>query len=131
MVSFKHLWPYIHVSLYLLIGLVLAMSPPVSTLVAHPLAPFVTDIGGVDVYVFPFQPNPNWSSFYVGSEEIWGYMKETAIKWDLEKFVSFNSRVNETLWNDDKGKWQVKVGKADGTIKDECDILINASGFLK
>ncbi|KAI2669725.1 hypothetical protein CBS147355_9719 [Penicillium roqueforti] len=56
------------------------------------------------VYVFPFQPNPNWSSFYVGSEEIWEYMKDTAIKWDLEKFVSFNSRVNETVWDDDKGK---------------------------
>ncbi|KAJ5742512.1 uncharacterized protein N7511_011531 [Penicillium nucicola] len=82
------------------------------------------------VYVFPFQPNPNWSSFYVGSEEIWNYMKDTAVKWGLEKFVSFNSRVNETVWDDDKGKWHVNVSKADETIQDECDVLINASGFL-
>lgn len=85
----------------------------------------------LDVYVFPFEPNPNWSSFYVGSPEIWQYMKDTAVKWGLEKFVSFNSRVSETVWDDELGKWKVKVNCSGKTISDECDVLVNASGFLK
>lgn len=35
------------------------------------------------------------------------------------------------MWDDDKGKWQVKVAKEDKTMQDECDVLINVSGFLK
>lgn len=129
MVSFKPLLLVMRASFNLLIFLIVAMFQPVSTPVSH--LTFLADTGDLDVYVFPFQPNPNWSSFYVGSEEIWEYMKDTAIKWDLEKFVSFNSRVNETVWDDDKGKWQVKVAKAGETKQDDCDVLINASGFLK
>ncbi|KAJ5370220.1 uncharacterized protein N7496_006312 [Penicillium cataractarum] len=82
------------------------------------------------VYVFPFEPNPNWSSFYVHGPEIWQYMKDTAVKWGLEKFVSFNSRVNETVWDDEVGKWKIKVDYSGNTISDECDVLVNASGFL-
>lgn len=58
-------------------------------------------------------------------------MKDTAVKWGLEEFVSFNSRVNETVWDDEVGKWKVKVNCSGETISDECDVLINASGFLK
>lgn len=58
-------------------------------------------------------------------------MKDTAVKWDLEQFVSFKSKVTETVWDDPNGKWHVKVDRQGQTINDECDVLINASGFLK
>lgn len=52
-------------------------------------------------------------------------------KYNLDKDVQFNSRVKETIWDDNAGKWLVRVDQA-GTIKDdEADILVNASGFLK
>ncbi|CAI7587340.1 unnamed protein product [Penicillium crustosum] len=90
----------------------------------------------IDLQIYEKNPDLGgtwYENRYPGAacEEIWEYMKDTAIKWDLEKFVSFNSRVNETVWDDDKGKWQVKVAKEDETMQDECDVLINASGFLK
>lgn len=58
-------------------------------------------------------------------------MKDTAIKWDLEQFVQYNSRVTDSIWDDEIGKWKVKVAQEGKSIEDECDILINASGFLK
>ncbi|KAL2843694.1 hypothetical protein BJY01DRAFT_235534 [Aspergillus pseudoustus] len=84
----------------------------------------------IDVYVFPFEPNPNWSSFYAGSHEIWQYMKATAVKWKLEQFVQLDTRVTDTTWSEDAGKWLVKVERDGKTISDECDVLVNASGFL-
>src|SRR4051794_25396139 len=85
----------------------------------------------IDVYVFPFEPNPDWSSFFAGGKEIWKYMKDTAVKWELEQFVLLKSKVKETLWDEEKGKWLVKVDRQGEEISDECDVLINASGFLK
>ncbi|KAH8807115.1 hypothetical protein F5884DRAFT_702964 [Xylogone sp. PMI_703] len=82
------------------------------------------------IYVFPFEPNPNWSSFYASSPEIWQYMKDTSIKWNLEEHVQFNSRVTKALWDEDSGKWRLKVSQQETSITDECDVLVNASGFL-
>ena len=84
-----------------------------------------------DSYIFPFEPNPNWSSFYVGGPEIWQYVKETATKWQLEQFVQYNSRVTDSIWDDESGKWKVKIDRHGQIIADECDVLINASGILK
>jgi cation diffusion facilitator CzcD-associated flavoprotein CzcO len=58
-------------------------------------------------------------------------MKDTAVKWDLEQFVKYNSKVTDSLWDDDTGKWKVKIAQQGELIEDECDILVNASGFLK
>lgn len=84
-----------------------------------------------DSYVFPFEPNPDWSSFYAGEPEIWEYMKKTSVKWGLEQFVKFNAKVTDTIWDEDSGKWQCKINQQGNIINDDCDILINASGFLK
>jgi cation diffusion facilitator CzcD-associated flavoprotein CzcO len=58
-------------------------------------------------------------------------MKDAAVKWDLEQFVKYNSKVTDSLWDDDVGKWKVRIIHQGELIDDECDILVNASGFLK
>ncbi|KIW19410.1 hypothetical protein PV08_03705 [Exophiala spinifera] len=83
-----------------------------------------------DSYVFPFEPNPNWSTFYAGSREIWQYMKDTAVKWDLEQFVTYNSKVTDSVWDDENGRWKVKIDRQGIVVEEQCDILVNASGFL-
>jgi cation diffusion facilitator CzcD-associated flavoprotein CzcO len=85
----------------------------------------------LDSYVFPFEPNPNWTHFYAESPEIWQYMKNTAVKYDLDRYVSYNSKLIESIWDEESGKWKVKVEKEGGAIEDECDVLVNAAGFLK
>lgn len=78
-----------------------------------------------------FEPNPDWSRFYSPAKEILAYIKKTVIKYGLDKHVTFKSKVLETVWDNEAGKWKVKVD-VNGDIKDdEADILVNASGFLK
>ncbi|KAF9888834.1 hypothetical protein FE257_008203 [Aspergillus nanangensis] len=81
-------------------------------------------------YTFLFEPNPSWSHFYSPGPEIEQYIQRTVKKWNLDKDIQFNSRVTQTIWDDETGKWRVQVDQ-DGVIKhDEADILVNASGFL-
>lgn len=78
-----------------------------------------------------FEPNPDWSKFYVGGPEIHAYMKKTTSKWNLDKHVQLNSKILETIWDDEVGKWRIKIDHK-GMIKgDEADILVNGAGFLK
>lgn len=84
------------------------------------------------IYTFLFEPNPDWSSFYASGPEIWEYIKRTTEKYKLDEPIQFNSKVVSTIWDDEAGKWRIKVRKLDTNtiIEDEAHILINASGFL-
>jgi cation diffusion facilitator CzcD-associated flavoprotein CzcO len=81
--------------------------------------------------MFPFEPNPNWSHFYVPGHEIQEYVLQATRKWNLDKDIQFNTRAIETVWDDDLGKWKVVLDQAGTIIHDEADILVNASGVLK
>jgi cation diffusion facilitator CzcD-associated flavoprotein CzcO len=81
--------------------------------------------------VFPFEGNPDWSSFYAGQAEIQAYIKRTAKKWDLCKHVQLNTEILETIWDEDSAKWKIKLRYDDEVQEDEADFLINGSGFLK
>ncbi|GAB1217436.1 hypothetical protein ATERTT37_006675 [Aspergillus terreus] len=83
------------------------------------------------VYTFPFEPNPNWSSFYAEGAEIWQYIKHTAIKYGLEERVQLESKVTESVWDESVGRWKVKIEKGGEVFTDEAEVLINGSGILK
>ncbi|KAG8407129.1 hypothetical protein J3458_020623 [Metarhizium acridum] len=80
------------------------------------------------IYTFFFGPNPDWTSFYASGPEIWQYIKKTTDKYNLDEKVQFNSTVASTVWDDDKGKWLLKIQRGDQTIEDQADI--NGSGLL-
>lgn len=84
-----------------------------------------------DAYTFLFEANPEWSQFYPEAPEIEAYIQRTTKKYNLDKHVSFNSRILETIWDDEVGKWKVKVDVNGEVKEDEADILVNAAGFLK
>lgn len=83
------------------------------------------------IYTFSWEPNPNWTEYYVGGEEVWRYIKDTSDKYDLARDVQFNSKVVEAIWNDPRGKWEVKIDQNGTIISDECDAFIDCSGALK
>ncbi|KAL5320140.1 hypothetical protein ACEPPN_010941 [Leptodophora sp. 'Broadleaf-Isolate-01'] len=82
------------------------------------------------IYTFLFEPNPDWTSFFATGPEIWRYIKRTSDKYDLARQVQFNSRLVESVWDQDKGKWRLKIDQSGTIIEDEADILINSSGIL-
>lgn len=82
-------------------------------------------------YHFTWARNPGWTSYYSGSEEIWRYFKDVAVRYDLEKYVRLNTAVRSARWDDGGGKWHLELSGADGALfTDSCDILISASGIL-
>ncbi|CZR63758.1 related to monooxigenase [Phialocephala subalpina] len=83
-----------------------------------------------DAYAFLFEPNPDWSKFYSPAPEIHAYIKRTAEKYNLTKNVQLNSKVLETVWDDEVGKWKIKVEINGRVEEDEAHILVNGSGFL-
>ena len=94
------------------------------------IAEFIANVCS-DAYTFLFEPNPDWSQFYPTQPEIQAYIKATVAKYNLDKYVSLKSKVLETRWDDDLGKWKIKID-ANGVLQETtADILVNGSGFLK
>ena len=73
----------------------------------------------------------DWSKFYCGGPEICEHIKDTAKKFDLRKNIQFNAKILDARWNEEKGKWEVKVEQDGKIFSDEGEVLINASGVLK
>jgi cation diffusion facilitator CzcD-associated flavoprotein CzcO len=48
-----------------------------------------------------------------------------------EKFIKFEHRLTSAIWDEEAGKWHLKVEHNGQTIEDTCDLLVNASGPLK
>ncbi|CAG7921120.1 unnamed protein product [Penicillium olsonii] len=82
------------------------------------------------IYTFPFEPNPNWSSFYAEGPEILQYIKDTSVKYGLNDRVQLNSEVIESIWDEDAAQWNIKIKQGDSVFSDAADILINGSGIL-
>lgn len=82
-------------------------------------------------YQFTWNQNPKWTSFYSPAAEIWQYMKDTAVKFDLEKYVQFKTTVESATWDEESGHYHLKILRPEGGYADDwCDILISASGVL-
>lgn len=39
--------------------------------------------------------------------------------------------MKETIWDEESGKWKIKIEQGGEIKEDEADFVINASGFLK
>lgn len=76
-------------------------------------------------------PNPDWSTFYAPGEEIQQYLRKITKEYHLDRDVHLNSKVVKAIWDEDSGRWNVKVQQGDCVKSDWCHVLINGSGILK
>lgn len=81
-------------------------------------------------YTYAFEPNPNWSTFYAYAPEIKEYFENFAKKYELDPYVTLNSRVLSATWIEDKGIYEVEIDCNGETIHDWCHVFINGTGFL-
>ncbi|KAF9448221.1 FAD/NAD(P)-binding domain-containing protein [Macrolepiota fuliginosa MF-IS2] len=83
-------------------------------------------------YTWSFEPNPNWSSIYAGSDEIHEYFSRFTDKYGLRKYCQFKKSLSRAEWNDEKGQWSIEVTDlaTGNTIHDWCHFLINGGGVL-
>ncbi|KAI1497595.1 flavin-binding monooxygenase [Biscogniauxia marginata] len=83
-------------------------------------------------YQYPFNPNPDWSSFYAPQPEICAYLHRTAEKYGVTRFVKTLHKVESCRWDDDAKKWSLTVHNLNTgeTFEDDADVLISARGHL-
>ena len=84
------------------------------------------DIASVS-YSYSFEPNPYWSRMYAPGQEIKAYANHIADKYDLRRFMQFDTSVDKAEYDEDSSTWTVyPQGEAPVT----CRLLILATGFL-
>ncbi|OBT58863.1 hypothetical protein VE04_00928 [Pseudogymnoascus sp. 24MN13] len=87
-------------------------------------------------YQFAWCPNPNWTSYYSGSKEIWEYMKMIATKEDMYKYITLRTEVKEAVWKEERSRWIISLAQKDqagNVVKEwheDADLLLNGTGFL-
>ncbi|KAF5628927.1 sterigmatocystin biosynthesis monooxygenase stcW [Fusarium sp. NRRL 52700] len=98
-------------------------------------------------YAFSWAPNPFWPSYYAKGPDILHYIESVATQHNLRGYVKTGHKVVGAQWLEDRQTWRVTVNKTDGrdlvisspgisdgetgvTFDDECDVLINCSGFF-
>ncbi|KAF4995954.1 hypothetical protein FGRMN_4809 [Fusarium graminum] len=64
---------------------------------------------------------------YASSQEIHAYLKSVVKHFDLEKYITFNTKVNAARWSEDAGTWTVDL---DGGRSVTSEVFINAGGIL-
>lgn len=96
---------------------------------------------------FTWAPNPKWSSFYVTAPEILKYIEDVVDTFQLRKYMTTCRKITSARWDEHKQKWIVTSRNTDGRlavvsakgitdgevgdeIAEECDVFINASGYL-
>lgn len=97
-----------------------------------PLSDVRTNSNSSHNYSFSFCPKPDWPGYYATAQQIHGYMKDVAQKYESDKYIKCNHTVQSAIWNEATGKWELKIKNGDGVVfADECDVFVNAGGVLK
>ncbi|KAH7112141.1 flavin-binding monooxygenase-like protein [Dendryphion nanum] len=89
------------------------------------------------LYSYSFHQNPSWTRLYPSQEEILSYLHTVAHKYQLYKYIRFNTSVSAATWDSSASKWRVDVkvtGAKDAEFTPaytiETDFLISAVGQL-
>jgi cation diffusion facilitator CzcD-associated flavoprotein CzcO len=89
------------------------------------------------LYSYSFEQNPDWTRVYPGQEEILDYLRSVALKYQLYRYIRFNTSVEAATWDDSTSRWKVDVkvtGAKDAEYSPEytieCDFLVSAVGQL-
>ncbi|KAK4553512.1 hypothetical protein LTR86_009308 [Recurvomyces mirabilis] len=98
-------------------------------------------------YSFSWAPNPSWPSYYARGKDIRAYIDAVADQHGLRQYVRTGHKVTNAKWLEDRQTWRVTIKQTDGRdlvisspgvsagetetgFDDECDVLINSSGFF-
>ena len=84
------------------------------------------DIASV-TYSYSFEPNPHWSRLFAPGPELKKYAEHVADKYDLRRYMRFNSVVTGSVWDEDEQHWVVHIAEAESVT---AKYLVTATGFL-
>ena len=62
----------------------------------------------IHIYTLPWAPKHDWTTYMASGHEILQYMRDVNKKFQLDRWIKFNTEVKEAIWDEGKGKWQLK-----------------------
>ncbi|KAJ5560246.1 hypothetical protein N7513_002645 [Penicillium frequentans] len=83
-------------------------------------------------YQASFEPNKEWSAFYAPAPEIHEYWKRVVHKYGCRKYMKLKQQVLGAQWDEKDAKWRLEVKDVESSSKyrDQCDVLVQATGCL-
>ena len=83
-------------------------------------------------YTYTFEPKTDYSSVYATSAEIRQYFEQFKTRHGLDRYCKLQHKVVGAHWHQKKRRWSVEVEDlfSGRLVRDSCDILINAGGYL-
>jgi cation diffusion facilitator CzcD-associated flavoprotein CzcO len=78
-------------------------------------------------YSYWFEPNPYWSRLFAPGPELKQYAEHVADKYDVRRYMRFNTIVEGARWDEDARMWRVDLAGGE-TLTTR--FLITATGFL-
>ncbi|CAN3129142.1 flavin-containing monooxygenase [Mycobacterium sp. smrl_JER01] len=78
-------------------------------------------------YSYWFEPNPYWSRLYAPGAELKTYAEHVADKYDLRRYMRFNTTVEGARWDDEAQRWLVTLAGGQ-TLRSR--FLVLATGYL-
>ena len=78
-------------------------------------------------YSYWFEPNPYWSRLFPPGAELQRYAEKVADKYDVRRYMRFNTTVECARWDEDERLWQVTLADGDNLTT---RFLITATGLL-
>ena len=78
-------------------------------------------------YSYWFEPNPNWSRLYAPGVELKQYAEHVADKYDVRRYMRFNTVVEGARWDEDAAVWLVSLAGGE-TLRTR--FLVLATGYL-
>jgi len=78
-------------------------------------------------YSYWFEPNPYWSRLYAPGTELKRYADHVAGKYDVRRYMRFNTVVEGARWDEDTQVWRIELSGGE-TLS--AQFLIAATGFL-
>ncbi|KAF2194076.1 FAD/NAD(P)-binding domain-containing protein [Zopfia rhizophila CBS 207.26] len=87
-------------------------------------------------YTYNFALNPDWPRFFSYAPDIHKYLAKVVETFGLRKYMTFNTEVVRSEWQDNTGKWKVTLRQnmpgsdQSKEFEEECDLLFYATGLL-
>jgi 4-hydroxyacetophenone monooxygenase len=90
---------------------------------------------GVDTpchfYSYAFEPNPDWTQYFVKRDELLGYAQKAVEKYGIRNKIRFSEEVTRADYDRERALWIVRTRHSDGREQTlECNVLISAVGAL-
>ncbi len=64
-------------------------------------------------YSYAFEPNPNWSRIFAPGAELQHYAQHCAKKYDVKRYMRFNTCVEKAVFDEDRHVWRVHLNNGE------------------